>query len=73
MAGKWVGQNRLVVVTWRADDGEEFATGFLPRHTAQVDELVAAVGRHLPGGSDATTPHSSTTSSSTQHPSDGDQ
>ena len=31
MAGKWVGQNRLVVVTWRADDGAEFATGFLPR------------------------------------------
>ena len=31
MAGKWVGQNRLVVVTWRADDGSEFATGFLPR------------------------------------------
>ena len=34
MAGKWVGQNRLVVVTWRAGDGEEFATGFLPRHRA---------------------------------------
>ena len=48
MAGKWVGQNRLVVVTWRAGDGEEFATGFLPRHTAQIDELVAAVERHLP-------------------------
>jgi len=74
MAGKWVGQNRLVVVTWRADDGEEFATGFLPRHTVQVDELVAAVGRNVP----STTPHSPTTpsstaSSSTPHPSDGDQ
>jgi hypothetical protein len=69
MAGKWVGQNRLVVVTWRADDGEEFATGFLPRHTAQVDELVAAVRRTLPG----TTNHSTTASSSTPHPSDGDQ
>jgi hypothetical protein len=69
MAGKWVGQNRLVVVTWRAGDGEEFATGFLPRHTAQVDELVAAVGRNLP----STSPHSTTASSSTPHPSDGDQ
>lgn len=69
MAGKWVGQNRLVVVTWRAGDGEEFATGFLPRHKAQVDELVAAVGRNLP----STSPHSSTASSSTPHPSDGDQ
>jgi hypothetical protein len=69
MAGKWVGQNRLVVVTWRAGDGEEFATGFLPRHTAQVDELVAAVGRNVP----STTPHSTTASSSTPHPLDGDQ
>jgi hypothetical protein len=69
MAGKWVGQNRLVVVTWRAGDGEEFATGFLPRHKAQVDELVAAVDRNLP----TTSPHSSTASSSTPHPSDGDQ
>jgi hypothetical protein len=69
MAGKWVGQNRLVVVTWRAGDGEEFATGFLPRHAAQVDELVAAVGRNVP----STSPHSSTASSSTPHPSDGDQ
>ena len=69
MAGKWVGQNRLVVVTWRAGDGEEFATGFLPRHTAQVDELVAAVGRNLP----STSPHGTTASSSTPHPSDGDQ
>jgi len=68
MAGKWVGQNRLVVVTWRGGDGEEFATGFLPRHTAQVDELVAAVGRNVP-----TSPHSTTASSSTPQPSDGDQ
>jgi hypothetical protein len=69
MAGKWVGQNRLVVVTWRAGDGEEFATGFLPRHTAQVDELVAAVGRNVP----STSPHRTTASSSTPQPSDGDQ
>jgi hypothetical protein len=85
MAGKWVGQNRLVVVTWRGDDGEEFATGFLPRHAAQIDELVAAVERRLPiglsggvpgrlsGGSDAATSQSSTSPSSTQPNPDGDQ
>ncbi len=65
MAGKWVGQNRLVVVTWRADDGSEFATGFLPRVTAQTQELVDAVERHLPGGAsrrplDSSPPDSST-------------
>jgi hypothetical protein len=70
MAGKWVGQNRLVVVTWRADDGSEFATGFLPRRSAQTQELVDAVGRHLPVGT--STPDNST--SPRIHPTpDGDQ
>ena len=69
MRGHDLAGDPLVVVTWRAGDGEEFATGFLPRHTAQVDELVAAVGRNVPG----TSPHSTTASSSTPHPSDGDQ
>jgi hypothetical protein len=70
MAGKWVGQNRLVVVTWRADDGSEFATGFLPRLSAQTQELVDAVGRHLPVGT--TTSDNST--SPRMHPTpDGDQ
>jgi hypothetical protein len=85
MAGKWVGQNRLVVVTWRADDGSEFATGFLPRVTAQTQELVDAVERHLPGGAsrrplDSSTPDSSTSSTPdssttprTQPTPDGDQ
>ena len=77
MAGKWVGQNRLVVVTWRADDGSEFATGFLPRVTAQTQELVDAVERHLPGGASDGPVDNSTPDSSTfprTHPtSDGDQ
>ena len=87
MAGKWVGQNRLVVVTWRADDGSEFATGFLPRVTAQTQELVDAVERHLPTGASGSAPDSSTpggstsdhstpdssTSSRTQPTPDGDQ
>ncbi len=66
MAGKWVGQNRLVVVTWRADDGSEFATGFLPRVTAQTQELVDAVERHLPGGVAGSTPDGNTPDSSTR-------
>src|SRR4051794_12773555 len=80
MAGKWVGQDRLVVVTWRADDGSEFATGFLPRRSAQTQELVDGVQRHLPEGAsgsgrdnsapgiptpDSSTPHASTPDSST--------
>jgi hypothetical protein len=87
MAGKWVGQDRLVVVTWRADDGSEFATGFLPRRSAQTQELVDAVQRHLPGGASGRTPDSGTpdsttsdgsppdssTSTTTQPSSDGDQ
>jgi hypothetical protein len=76
MAGKWVGQNRLVVVTWRSDEGEEFATGFLPRSRARTQDLVAAVERHLPGGArtrDRSSTHDSTPHSSTEPPSDGDQ
>jgi hypothetical protein len=69
MAGKWVGQNRLVVVTWRADDGSEFATGFLPRITAQTQELVDAVERHLPGGASGSPLDGSTRASSTPDPS----
>jgi hypothetical protein len=87
LAGKWVGQNRLVVVTWRTDDGSEFATGFLPRVTAQTQELVDAVARHLPGGDSGSPVDSSTrdsgipdrsipdssTSPRTQPTPDGDQ
>jgi len=42
MAGKFVGQRRLVVVAWRGE-GEDFATGFLPRYAADRDRLLAAV------------------------------
>ena len=70
MAGKWVGQNRLVVVTWCADDGSEFATGFLPRLSAQTQELVDAVGRHLPVG---TTTSDNSTSPRIHPTPDGDQ
>jgi hypothetical protein len=43
MAGKFVGQQRLVTVTWLADDGTVYDTGFLPRYRADADMLLAAV------------------------------
>jgi hypothetical protein len=62
MAGKFIGQDRMVVVTWRGDGGvgvggdlaeaageaERFETGFLPRHAADADALIEAVTRLLP-------------------------
>ncbi|WP_137121979.1 PH-like domain-containing protein [Segeticoccus rhizosphaerae] len=59
MAGKFIGQDRMVVVTWHGDpndpvgdDGEEaverFETGFLPRHAADAEALIGAVTRLLP-------------------------
>jgi len=45
MAGKFVGQPRIVVVAWRAPDGAIFETGFLPRYKADLEPLLAAVER----------------------------
>ena len=45
MAGKFVGQNRLVVVSWRAPDGQIYDTGFLPRYKDDTDTLIEAVTR----------------------------
>ena len=45
MAGKFVGQPRIVVVAWRAPDGAIFETGFLPRYKADIEPLLAAVER----------------------------
>ena len=45
MAGKFVGQNRLVVVSWRAPDGQIYDTGFLPRYKDDTDTLIEAVNR----------------------------
>jgi hypothetical protein len=45
MAGKFLGQDRLVVVSWKAPDHQIYDTGFLPRHKADTDSLIAAVTR----------------------------
>ena len=53
MAGKFIGQDRMVVVTWHGepegdDPSPRFETGFLPRHAADADALIDAVSRMLP-------------------------
>ena len=50
MAGKFVGQNRLVVVSWRAPDGQIYDTGFLPRYKTDTDALIEAVNRLIEDG-----------------------
>lgn len=57
MAGKFIGQDRMVVVTWRAPDEETYDTGFLPRHGADADQLIAAVWLlTVPAPADPTAP-----------------
>jgi len=43
MAGKFVGQARIVVVSWHTEGGDRYATGFLPRRRAESAALVQAV------------------------------
>ncbi len=43
MAGKFLGQQRLVTVTWRAGDGSAYDTGFLPRYRSDGPLLLAAL------------------------------
>lgn len=46
MAGKFLGSPRLAVLTWRADDGALYETGFLPRHRADLERIEAALWWH---------------------------
>jgi hypothetical protein len=46
MVGKFVGAQRLVVLRWRAEDGTEYDTGFLPRYKADVDRIESALWWH---------------------------
>ena len=46
MAGKFVGSQRLVVLRWRAEDGTEYDTGFLPRYKADADRIESALWWH---------------------------
>ena len=46
MVGKFVGANRLVVLQWRAENGDIYETGFLPRYKADVDRVESALWWH---------------------------
>ena len=46
MVGKFVGANRLVVLQWRAENGDLYETGFLPRYKADVDRVESALWWH---------------------------
>lgn len=45
MAGKFVGRPRVLAVSWRADDGSAYVTGFLPRYRADTQLLLGALER----------------------------
>ena len=46
MVGKFVGGNRLVVLQWRAENGDLYETGFLPRYKADVERVESALWWH---------------------------
>ena len=46
MAGKFVGANRMLVIRWRALEGDVYETGFLPRYRADVDKVESALWWH---------------------------
>ncbi|SDP05237.1 hypothetical protein SAMN04489867_1285 [Pedococcus dokdonensis] len=53
MVGKFVGANRVVVLQWRAENGDIYETGFLPRYKADVERVESALWWHT-GDSDET-------------------
>jgi hypothetical protein len=46
MVGKFVGGNRMVVLQWRAENGDVYETGFLPRYKADVERVESALWWH---------------------------
>lgn len=46
MVGKFVGAPRLVVLQWRAENGDVYETGFLPRYKADVERVESALWWH---------------------------
>lgn len=46
MVGKFVGSNRVVLLQWRAENGDIYETGFLPRYKADVDRVESALWWH---------------------------
>ncbi|KRF24711.1 hypothetical protein [Phycicoccus sp. Soil803] len=54
MVGKFVGGNRLVVLQWRAENGDLYETGFLPRYKADVERVESALWWHTGDATDST-------------------
>ena len=46
MVGKFVGTNRMLVLQWRADGGDLYETGFLPRYRADLEKVESALWWH---------------------------
>lgn len=46
MAGKFVGANRMLVLQWRAEEGDLYETGFLPRYKADAERVESALWWH---------------------------
>ncbi|MGA8980554.1 MAG: hypothetical protein WB473_15700, partial [Pedococcus sp.] len=53
MVGKFVGGNRLLVLQWRADGGDLYETGFLPRYRADLEKVESALWWHTGESGDA--------------------
>jgi len=49
-AGGLLGRSPIVVVSWHADNGDRYATAFLPRHRVETADLVRAVQRLMTSG-----------------------
>jgi hypothetical protein len=54
MVGKFVGANRLVVLQWKAENGDIYETGFLPRFKADVERVESALWWHTGETTEAT-------------------
>jgi hypothetical protein len=68
MVGKFVGANRLLVLQWRAENGDLYETGFLPRYKADVERVESALWWHTgesPESSDETQPETPDTEGKT--------
>ncbi|GAA2729998.1 hypothetical protein GCM10009867_00440 [Pedococcus aerophilus] len=46
MVGKFVGSNRMLVLQWRAEGGDLYETGFLPRYKADLERVESALWWH---------------------------
>ena len=74
MVGKFVGANRVVVLQWRAENGDVYETGFLPRYKADVDRVESALWWHTGETTDEPTDETTeqTTDQTTEQSEDSD-